>query len=161
MSGGQSSSRHILFLWKTNLIPAGEASSRHPPGVSRGLTVSPIVSGPCAQCPEWPPSLPVPPWKVEFHLSHTLLSRGEAASVGLPTSEMQADFYPQPKLGPDFVPHGLRGSRDGDSCHLGMPLRAGRSEVLVIVYSRDPAVSNNSMCLKDYQTRVTARTVTC
>lgn len=77
MTGRQSSARHILFLWKTNLIPDGEASSRRPPGVSRGLTVSPIGSGPFAQCPEWPPSLPAPPWKVEHHLSHTLPGRGE------------------------------------------------------------------------------------
>lgn len=40
MTGGQSSYGHILFLWKTNLIPDGEASSRHPLGVSRGLDVS-------------------------------------------------------------------------------------------------------------------------
>lgn len=130
MTGGPSSYRHILFLWKTNLIPDGEASSRHPLGVSGGLSVSPIGSAPFAQCPEWPPSLPAPPWKVEFHLNHTLPFQGEAASMGLPTSEMQADFYPQPKLGPDYDPHGLSGSRGGDSCHLEMPLRTDRSEVL-------------------------------
>lgn len=42
MMGGQSSCHHILFLWKTNLIPDGGASNRHPLGVSRGLNVSPI-----------------------------------------------------------------------------------------------------------------------
>lgn len=50
--------------------------------------------------------------------------------MGLPTSERQAYFYPQPKLGLDYVPHGLSGSRDGESCHLGMLLSTDKSEVL-------------------------------
>lgn len=137
MPGGQSSSRRILFLWKTNLIPDGEASSRYPLGVSGGLSVSPIGSGPFAQCPQWLPSLPAPPWKVELRFSHALPSQGEATSVGLPPSETQADFYPQPKLGPDNVPHGLSGPGVRAAvtwgCHSG---QTGQSHY-VIVYSRD------------------------
>lgn len=45
--------------------------------------------------------------------------------MGLPTSEMQADFHPLPKLGLAYVLYGLGESKDRDSCHLGMLLRTG------------------------------------
>lgn len=145
MPGGQSSSRRILFLWKTNLIPDGEASSRYPLGVSRGLSVSPVGSGPFAQCPECLPSLPAPPWKVELRFSHALPFQGEATSVGLPPSETQADFYPRPKLGPDYVPHGLSGSGVRTAVTWGCPLRTDRSEALCHCVFPGPRLCRGSL----------------
>lgn len=45
-----------------------------------------------------PPCRPHP-GRWSSHLSHILPSQREAGSIGLPTSEMQADFHPQAKLG--------------------------------------------------------------
>lgn len=106
--------------------------------------------------------------------------------MGLPTSEMQADFHPPPKLGLAYVLYGLGESKDRDSCHPGMLLRTGvfpgpglcvhgslmvrtaLSRVLVqLLNDLWASVSssvkwvNNLISFKDYQTRSTVHIVVC
>jgi hypothetical protein len=76
MTGGSSSYRHILFLWKTNLIPDCEASSRHPLGDPGGPQCQPHRVRPLCPVSRVATLPATPPWKVvEFHLNHTLPSQ--------------------------------------------------------------------------------------
>lgn len=60
--------------------------------------------------------------------------------MGLPTSKMQADFHPPPKLGLDYFLYGLSESQDRDSCRLGMLLRTGQKVLRTVCIPKTWAV---------------------